>query len=69
MKIPITLPRHIWFAIFGIALLFALIWAALKSGPLAPIQVTVTQGAQVRAAADDAVARLVGNPLELEPKS
>ena len=69
MKIPITLPRHIWFAIFGIALLLALIWAALKSGSLAPIQVTVTQGAQVRAAADDAVARLVGEPLELESKS
>ena len=66
MKIPITLPRQIWFAIFGIALLLALIWVALKSGPLAPIRVTVTQ---VRAAADDAVARLVGEPLELESKS
>ena len=46
MKIPITLPRQIWFAIFGIALLLALIWVALKSGPLAPIQVTVTQVAK-----------------------
>lgn len=46
MKIPITLPRQIWFAAFGVVLLFALIWVALKSGPLAPIQVTVTQVAR-----------------------
>jgi HlyD family secretion protein len=46
MKIPITLPRQFWFAIFGVALLLALIWVALKSGPLAPIQVTVTQAAK-----------------------
>ncbi|TXT22444.1 MAG: secretion protein HlyD [Gallionellaceae bacterium] len=43
MKIPVTLPRQIWFAVFGIVLLSALIWVALKSGPLAPIRVTVTQ--------------------------
>ncbi|MBY0577025.1 MAG: HlyD family secretion protein [Gallionellaceae bacterium] len=46
MKIPMILPRQIWFAAFGIVLLLALIWVALKSGPLAPIQVTVTQVAK-----------------------
>src|SRR3989339_2285539 len=46
MKIPMILPRQIWFAAFGVALLLALIWVALKSGPLAPIQVTVTQVAK-----------------------
>lgn len=46
MKISMILSRQIWFAVFGIALLFALIWVALKSGPLAPIQVTVTQVAK-----------------------
>ena len=46
MKIPINLSRQIWFAAFGTVLLFALIWVALKSGPLAPIQVTVTQVAK-----------------------
>lgn len=46
MKIPITLPRQIWFAAFGIVLLLAFAWVALKSGPLAPIQVTVTQVAK-----------------------
>ncbi|MFZ2524186.1 MAG: efflux RND transporter periplasmic adaptor subunit [Candidatus Ferrigenium altingense] len=46
MKIPITLPRQFWFATFSIVLLLALIWVALKSGPLAPIQVTVTQVAK-----------------------
>ena len=43
MKIPVNLPRQFWFAAFGIALLLAFAWVALKSGPLAPIQVTVTQ--------------------------
>lgn len=46
MKIPITLPRQIWFVAFGIVLLLAFTWVALKSGPLAPIQVTVTQVAK-----------------------
>lgn len=46
MKIPITLPRQIWFFAFGIVLLLAFAWVALKSGPLAPIQVTVTQVAK-----------------------
>ena len=43
MKMPVTLPRQVWFAAFGVALLVALGWVAMKSGPLAPIQVTVTQ--------------------------
>jgi HlyD family secretion protein len=43
MKIPFTLPRQVWFAVFGIALLLALVWVLMKSGPLAPIKVTVTQ--------------------------
>ena len=43
MKKPFTLPRQVWFAVFGIALLLALGWVATTSGPLAPIKVTVTQ--------------------------
>jgi len=43
MKLPPTLPRQVWFAVFGVALLLALGWVATQSGPLAPIQVTVTQ--------------------------
>ena len=43
MKIPFTLPRQIWFAVFGILLLPAFIWVLMRSGPLAPIQVTVTK--------------------------
>jgi HlyD family secretion protein len=43
MKIPFTLPRQVWFAVFGIALLLALVWVLMKSGPLAPIKVTITQ--------------------------
>ena len=43
MKPLPTLPRQIWFAAFGIALLAAFIWAALRSGPLAPIKITVTR--------------------------
>ncbi|GAO36245.1 hemolysin secretion protein D [Sulfuricella sp. T08] len=46
MKMPITLPRQVWFAVFGIALLFTLGWVATTSGPLAPIKVTVTQVAK-----------------------
>ncbi len=41
MKMPISLPRQAWFAVFGIALLLALGWVAITSGPLAPIKVTV----------------------------
>ncbi len=35
-------PRQVWFAAVGIALLLTLGWVATQSGPLAPIQVTVT---------------------------
>lgn len=37
-----TVPRQVWFAAVGISLLAALGWVATQSGPLAPIQVTVT---------------------------
>jgi len=43
MKIPFTLPRQIWFVLFGVVLLLAFGWVALKSGPFAPIKVTLTQ--------------------------
>ena len=43
MTLPFTVPRQLWFAAFGLALLLALGWVATQSGPLAPIQVTVTQ--------------------------
>jgi len=43
MKLPFSLPRWVWLAVLGIALLAAFGWVAMKSGPLAPIQVTVTQ--------------------------
>jgi HlyD family secretion protein len=46
MKIPFTLPRQIWFVLFGIVLLLAFGWVALKSGPFAPIKVTLTQVAK-----------------------
>lgn len=46
MKIPLTLPRQVWFAAFGIFLLFAFGWVATKSGPLAPTRVTIVQVAQ-----------------------
>ena len=42
MKLPFAVPRQVWFAVFGVALLLALGWVATRSGPLAPIQVTVT---------------------------
>jgi HlyD family secretion protein len=38
-----TPPRQVWFFVVGLALLLALGWVAVRSGPLAPIQVTVTQ--------------------------
>lgn len=46
MKILLTLPRQVWFAAFGIFLLFAFGWVATKSGPLAPTRVTIVQVAQ-----------------------
>ena len=45
MKIPVNLPRQLWFAAFGIVLLLAFGWVATKSGPFAPVKVTVTQAA------------------------
>ena len=41
-----ALPRQVWFGLFGVLLLAALAWAVLKSGPLAPIKVTVVQAAR-----------------------
>ncbi len=38
-----TPPRWIWFALSGIVLLIAFGWVATKTGPLAPIKVTVTK--------------------------
>jgi HlyD family secretion protein len=52
LKIPSTLPRQVWFAAFGIALLLALGWVATKSGPFAPIKVTVAQGVKGEVAPD-----------------
>ena len=43
MKTPFTVPRQAWFALFGIALLLAFGWVATRSGPLAPVKVTVTK--------------------------
>jgi len=43
MKMTLNLPRQVWFALSGIALLLAFGWVATKSGPLAPIKVTVTR--------------------------
>ena len=38
-----TAKRQMWFGAFGLALLLAFGWVATQSGPLAPIQVTVTE--------------------------
>ena len=46
MKVRFNPPRQIWFAAFGIALLITLGWVATRSGPLAPIRVTVAQVAR-----------------------
>ena len=45
MKIPVALPRQLLFAAFGIALLTAFGWVATRSGPFAPVKVTVSQAA------------------------
>jgi HlyD family secretion protein len=37
----IHIPRQVWFAVVGVAMLLALAWVATKSGPLAPTRVTV----------------------------
>ena len=46
MKVRSVLSRQVWFAAFGVALLIAFGWVVTKSGPLAPIRVTVTQVAK-----------------------
>lgn len=46
MKLPFTLPRWFWFAFFGVLLLAGFAWLAMKSGPFAPIKVTVAQVAR-----------------------
>ncbi|MBI4290525.1 MAG: efflux RND transporter periplasmic adaptor subunit [Betaproteobacteria bacterium] len=46
MKLRFNPPRQIWFAAVGVALLLALGWVATRSGPLAPIRVTVVQVAR-----------------------
>lgn len=38
-----VVARQVGFGVFGIALLIALGWVATQSGPLAPVQVTVTE--------------------------
>jgi len=38
-----SLPRQVWVAVFGAALIGALGWVATQSGPLAPIKVTVVE--------------------------
>ena len=43
MKPPFIRSRQAWLAALGVALLLALGWVATQSGPLAPIQVTVTR--------------------------
>ncbi len=43
MKIPAKLPRQLLFAAFAIVLLIAFGWVASKSGPFAPVKVTVAQ--------------------------
>ncbi|MBE0625848.1 MAG: efflux RND transporter periplasmic adaptor subunit [Burkholderiales bacterium] len=43
MRISATLRRRLLFAAFGIVLLLAFGWVASKSGPFAPVKVTVTR--------------------------
>jgi len=46
MKSRFAPQRQIWFAAFGMALVMALGWVATRSGPLAPIRVSVVQVAR-----------------------
>src|SRR4030067_119354 len=46
MKDSLALPRQVWFGVFGIVFLLVFGWVATKSGPFAPIKVTVTQVAR-----------------------
>jgi HlyD family secretion protein len=43
MKWGFRVPRKVWVAVVALGLLLALAWVATQSGPLAPIQVTVTK--------------------------
>ncbi len=43
MRLPFTLPRWLWLAAAGVAVLLALGWAVTTRGPLAPVKVTVMQ--------------------------
>lgn len=38
-----SLPRQVWIGVFGIIFMFVFGWVATKSGPFAPIKVTVTR--------------------------
>lgn len=46
MKLSFSVPRQFWFGLLGIALLLAVAWVAMNSGPLAATKVTVTQVAK-----------------------
>ena len=46
MKDSLALPRQVWVGVFGIVFLLVFGWVATKSGPFAPIKVTVTQVAK-----------------------
>lgn len=49
MKLPFKLPqlpRQVWFAIVGVALLLSLGWVLFNSGPLAPTGVTIAKAAK-----------------------
>lgn len=46
MKNFLALPRQVWVGVFGIVFLLVFGWVATKSGPFAPIKVTVTQVAK-----------------------
>ncbi|MDO8444912.1 MAG: efflux RND transporter periplasmic adaptor subunit [Deltaproteobacteria bacterium] len=46
MKKSLALPRQVWVGLFGIVFLLVFGWIAAKSGPFAPIKVTVTQVAK-----------------------
>ena len=46
MKLPFTLSRQAWFAVFSVALLLAFGWVVTTTGPLAPTRVTVTPAVQ-----------------------
>lgn len=43
MKFNFSLPRWFWLAVVGVTLMAAFGWGAMKSGPLAPIRVTVAR--------------------------